>query len=312
MSNDAYYYWRVKLREREKRKRRERRISKERMRDRSRTPTPERRHKRRRSSISPLSNRKRHVGEREDPNESKCLGVFGLSLFTTADQLEKEFSSFGKLENCEIVMDKKTKTSRGFGFVNFSTTEDARKAKETLHHSEIEGKEIRVEYSITRRAHTPTPGLYLGYPGAEHRRDGDFRRRRYSMSPIRGPRYSLSPSKEDSPVFRLSVASYSKSPPRDRIIDHQIEGARTQSNSRSASPPSQADQRSIRYIQDSSEENPRNEEDLRTKILRKSSKRKSREDKSNSKNHCSDELNRRSYSRQEIRGTSKESSRSRS
>ena len=51
-------------------------------------------------------------------------------------------------------------------------------------------------------------------------------------------------------VFRLSVASYSKSPPRDRIINHQIEGARTQSNSRSPSPPSQADQRSIRYIQD--------------------------------------------------------------
>ena len=54
----------------------------------------------------------------------------------------------------------------------------------------------------------------------------------------------------NSYYFRLSVASYSKSPPRDRIIDHQIEGARTQSNSRSASPPSQADQRSIRYIQD--------------------------------------------------------------
>ena len=49
---------------------------------------------------------------------------------------------------------------------------------------------------------------------------------------------------------RLSVASYSKSPPRDRIINHQIEGARTLSNSRSPSPPSQADQRSIRYIQD--------------------------------------------------------------
>ena len=47
--------------------------------------------------------------------------------------------------------------------------------KHIFYFTEIEGKEIRVEYSITKRAHTPTPGLYLGYPGAEHRRDGDYR-----------------------------------------------------------------------------------------------------------------------------------------
>lgn len=30
--------------------------------------------------------------------------------------------------------------------------------------TEIDGRKIRVDYSITERAHTPTPGIYLGKP----------------------------------------------------------------------------------------------------------------------------------------------------
>ena len=46
---------------------------------------------RRDSSRSPMSNRRRHVGDREEPDPSKCIGVFGLSLYTTERQLDKEF-----------------------------------------------------------------------------------------------------------------------------------------------------------------------------------------------------------------------------
>jgi transformer-2 protein len=38
-----------------------------------------------------MSNRRRHIGNREDPDPTKCVGVFGLSLYTTERQLEKEF-----------------------------------------------------------------------------------------------------------------------------------------------------------------------------------------------------------------------------
>ena len=38
-----------------------------------------------------MSNRRRHVGSREDPAPSKCIGVFGLSLYTTEKQLDNEF-----------------------------------------------------------------------------------------------------------------------------------------------------------------------------------------------------------------------------
>ena len=54
-----------------------------------------------------MSNRRRHVGSRDAPEKSTCLGVFGLSLYTTEKELEKEFSRFGPLEKCNIVLDGK-------------------------------------------------------------------------------------------------------------------------------------------------------------------------------------------------------------
>lgn len=38
---------------------------------------------------------------------SQCVGVFGLSLYTTERELEKEFSRFGPLEKVQVVLDGK-------------------------------------------------------------------------------------------------------------------------------------------------------------------------------------------------------------
>ncbi len=54
-----------------------------------------------------MSNRRRHIGNREEPTVSPCLGVFGLSLYTTERELEKEFSKFGPLEKVTVVLDGK-------------------------------------------------------------------------------------------------------------------------------------------------------------------------------------------------------------
>ena len=37
-------------------------------------------------------------------------------------------------------------------------------AKENCNGLELDGRRIRVDYSITKRAHTPTPGVYMGRP----------------------------------------------------------------------------------------------------------------------------------------------------
>ncbi|GBP48958.1 hypothetical protein EVAR_32294_1 [Eumeta japonica] len=135
---------------------------------------------RRSHSHSPMSSRRRHLGDRENPTPSRCLGVFGLSLYTTEQQLNHIFSKYGPVEKTQVVIDAKTGRSRGFCFVYFESMDDAKVAKNECTGMEIDGRRIRVDYSITQRAHTPTPGIYMGKPtymsrdnGYERRRDRD-------------------------------------------------------------------------------------------------------------------------------------------
>merc|ERR1719422_3029260 len=135
-----------------------------------------------------MSARRRHVGSREKPEEGTCLGVFGLSLYTTERELDKEFSKFGPLQKVQVVLDGKTGRSRGFAFVYFESLDDARAAKDAMCDTEIDGRRIRVDYSITKRSHTPTPGVYMGRPtysrgGGGHRGAGGHDRYRRSPSP---------------------------------------------------------------------------------------------------------------------------------
>ncbi|CAL4136980.1 unnamed protein product, partial [Meganyctiphanes norvegica] len=119
---------------------------------------------RRSRSRSPISSRRRHRDNRDDPTPGKCLGVFGLSIYTTERQLHDLFSKYGPIESIKVVLDAQTGRSRGFAFINFEHQEDATEAKERCLGMEIDGRQIRVDYSITRRAHTPTPGIYMGNP----------------------------------------------------------------------------------------------------------------------------------------------------
>lgn len=119
-----------------------------------------------------MSNRRRHIGSRDAPEISTCLGVFGLSLYTTERELEKEFSKFGPLEKVQVVLDGKTGRSRGFAFVYFEAVDDAKAAKDAMCDTEIDGRRIRVDYSITKRSHTPTPGVYMGKPTYRSERGG--------------------------------------------------------------------------------------------------------------------------------------------
>ncbi|XP_020280563.1 transformer-2 protein homolog beta isoform X2 [Pseudomyrmex gracilis] len=163
-------------------------------------------------SCSPMSSRRRHIGNRDNPGPSRCLGVFGLSIFTTEQQIHQIFSKYGPVERIVVVIDAKTGRSRGFCFVYFESTEDAKVAKEQCTGREVDGRRIRVDFSITQRAHTPTPGIYMGKPTHLHDRNWDGPRRReigyrgsYRRSPSpyyrRRARYDRSRSRSYSPRF---------------------------------------------------------------------------------------------------------------
>ncbi|XP_062413181.1 transformer-2 protein homolog alpha-like isoform X2 [Pungitius pungitius] len=115
-------------------------------------------------SRSPMSNRRRHIGNRANPDPHNCLGVFGLSLYTTERDLREVFSKYGPLSGVNIVYDQQSRRSRGFAFVYFENCEDSKEAKERANGMELDGRRIRVDFSITKRAHTPTPGIYMGRP----------------------------------------------------------------------------------------------------------------------------------------------------
>ncbi|XP_018425606.1 PREDICTED: transformer-2 protein homolog alpha isoform X2 [Nanorana parkeri] len=152
-----------------------------RRRSKSRSYSPE--YKRRRSrSHSPMSNRRRHNGSRANPDPNNCVGVFGLSLYTSERDLREVFSRYGPLAAVNVVYDQRTGRSRGFAFVYFERIEDSRAAMEHANGMELDGRRIRVDYSITKRAHTPTPGIYMGRP--THSSSG--RRRDYDRGHERG------------------------------------------------------------------------------------------------------------------------------
>jgi len=152
---------------------------------------------RRSHSRSPMSSsRRRHAGgnrkgaefqsnmppfQPDNPSPNKCLGVFGLSLRTTERDLKDVFSRYGPIEECTVVIDAQTGRSRGFAFIYFESVEDAKAAKDSCNGIEIDGRRIRVDFSITQRAHTPTPGIYMGKP--TRRRDDYYRGYRRSPSP---------------------------------------------------------------------------------------------------------------------------------
>lgn len=72
------------------------------------------------------------------------LFVGSLPFATTSDQLREIFAKVGQVAEANVVTDKMTGRSRGFGFVEMATDEDAKKAIEQLNGTEVEGRKIFV------------------------------------------------------------------------------------------------------------------------------------------------------------------------
>eukprot|EP00485_Elphidium_margaritaceum_P007892 CAMPEP_0202708524 /NCGR_PEP_ID=MMETSP1385-20130828/20710_1 /ASSEMBLY_ACC=CAM_ASM_000861 /TAXON_ID=933848 /ORGANISM="Elphidium margaritaceum" /LENGTH=453 /DNA_ID=CAMNT_0049367521 /DNA_START=866 /DNA_END=2231 /DNA_ORIENTATION=+ len=100
--------------------------------------------------------------DRENPARSAVLGCFGLSNRTSEPELRDTFEAYGAVDKVMLIIDRKTQISKGYAFIYFANASDADKAKEALSGAELDGKQIRVDFSLTKRPHEPTPGTYLG------------------------------------------------------------------------------------------------------------------------------------------------------
>ena len=60
----------------------------------------------------------------------------------------------------QVVLDGHTGRSRGFAFIYYESQDDATEARNAMNGADMDGRKIRVDYSITKRPHTPTPGTF--------------------------------------------------------------------------------------------------------------------------------------------------------
>ena len=101
--------------------------------------------------------------------------VANLSWGTTSDSLQELFSQFGEVIATNIITDRETGRSRGFGFVDMPNDEEGQKAINELNETEFEGKNIAV--SVARpRTERPSGGRG-GYGGGN--RGGGYGGGRY-------------------------------------------------------------------------------------------------------------------------------------
>ncbi len=72
------------------------------------------------------------------------LFVGSLAYSVTDEELEAAFAEAGTVVSAKVIMDRDTNRSRGFGFVEMSTEEEAQNAVKLLNEKEIGGRRIIV------------------------------------------------------------------------------------------------------------------------------------------------------------------------
>jgi RNA recognition motif-containing protein len=90
------------------------------------------------------------------------LYIGGLSYSTTSDGLREFFAQCGNVTSATVITDRFSGQSRGFGFVEMATAEEAQNAISQLNGRDLDGRRITVEISNPQAAR---PGGGGGRPG---------------------------------------------------------------------------------------------------------------------------------------------------
>jgi RNA recognition motif-containing protein len=105
----------------------------------------------------------------------KKLYVGNLSFSVTNADLEDLFAPFGEVRSAQVVEDRQTGRSRGFGFVEMTSDADALAAIDALHDQEHGGRRLTVNEAKPRedRGGRDGGGYRRGGGGGGYQRGGD-------------------------------------------------------------------------------------------------------------------------------------------
>lgn len=73
--------------------------------------------------------------------------VGNLPYSVDSRELREAFEAYGAVSSAEVIFDRRTKRSRGYGFVEMDNDQDARRAIDALNGSDYQGRELRVDES---------------------------------------------------------------------------------------------------------------------------------------------------------------------
>lgn len=81
---------------------------------------------------------------------STKLYVGGLAYATTENVLKAHFEKHGTVETVSIITDRESGQSKGFGFVEMASSEEAQKAITDLHSKDLDGRKLTVNQAKPR------------------------------------------------------------------------------------------------------------------------------------------------------------------
>lgn len=100
---------------------------------------------------------------------SNKLYVGNLSYSVRDDDLQQQFSAFGRVQSAKVMMERDTGRSKGFGFVEMSSAEEAQAAIEGLHGQNMGGRDLTVNIARPMEARPPRSGGFGGGFGGGRR-----------------------------------------------------------------------------------------------------------------------------------------------
>lgn len=108
--------------------------------------------------------------------------IANLDWSITSEDLESTFSSFGKVVYAHVVYEPKTKRSKGFGYVEMESTDEAINAINALNGLEVNGRPIDVKIASPKENRQEMKKKPAPKPASNNERQGDYKKPGYNKN----------------------------------------------------------------------------------------------------------------------------------